>query len=125
MNKPDLQKWLDAYVEAWRTYDPDKIRALFTEDATYRFNPFEKNPLSGREAIVANWRQSPDAPGSWTAEYRALAVDGDVAIAEGETRYAGDAKTAERRYANLWVMRFAPDGRCREFTEWFMEPRRG
>jgi ketosteroid isomerase-like protein len=126
MDKPGLQRWLDAYVVAWRTYEPDKIRALFTDDAIYRFRPLDERPLKGRDAIVANWLESPDAPDSWTAEYRALAVDGDIAIAEGETHYPGDPKAgrAERRYANLWVMRFAPDGRCRDFTEWFMEPRK-
>ena len=28
---------------------------------------------------------------------------------------------AERTYSNLWVIRFAPDGRAREFTEWWMK----
>jgi hypothetical protein len=23
-------------------------------------------------------------------------------------------------YSNLWVIRFDADGRCREFTEWYM-----
>jgi hypothetical protein len=31
----DVQRWLDAYVDAWRTYDPAAIGALFAEDATY------------------------------------------------------------------------------------------
>jgi ketosteroid isomerase-like protein len=120
-----LQRWLDDYVAAWRTYDPERIRALFSEDATYRYHPLDKEPIAGREAIVANWLESPDAAGSWTAEYRALAADGEIGIAHGWTRYVADAVSGrpERLYANLWVMRFGPDGRCREFTEWFMEPR--
>lgn len=24
-------------------------------------------------------------------------------------------------YHNLWVLRFTDDGRCRSFTEWYME----
>ena len=27
----------------------------------------------------------------------------------------------ERVYDNCFVMRFDPDGRCREFTEWFVQ----
>jgi hypothetical protein len=29
--------WLDAYVAAWRSYDPDAIGALFSKDATYAY----------------------------------------------------------------------------------------
>jgi hypothetical protein len=27
----------------------------------------------------------------------------------------------ENQFDNCYVMRFAPDGRCAEFTEWYME----
>jgi len=31
--------WLDDYVAAWRSYDPEAIGALFSEDAEYRYHP--------------------------------------------------------------------------------------
>ena len=43
-------------------------------------------------------------------------VDGDRAVATGETRY-DDGQT----FSNLFVLAFDGDGRCREFTEWYME----
>jgi hypothetical protein len=42
MDAPTLQRWLDEYVEAWRTYDSQKIGDLFSADAVYRFDPIEK-----------------------------------------------------------------------------------
>ena len=36
MDEAAFQRWLDAYVEAWRTYDPAGIGELFGEDAEYR-----------------------------------------------------------------------------------------
>jgi hypothetical protein len=45
---------------------------------------------------------------------------GDLAIVQGRTRYR---TTTPATYSNLWVLRFAGDGRCREFTEWWMEQR--
>ena len=36
----DVQRWLDAYVAAWASYDEAEIRALFTDDCTYRYDPF-------------------------------------------------------------------------------------
>ena len=39
MTHDDVQAWLDDYVDAWHTYDPAAIAALFTEDATYAYHP--------------------------------------------------------------------------------------
>jgi hypothetical protein len=121
-----LQRWLDRYVLAWRANEADPIRELFTEDATYRYHPLDEEPERGVDAIVASWLENPDEPNSWQAEYRVLAVDRDIGIAEGWTRYNADTERnePERLYANLWVMRFDDTGRCREFTEWYMEPRK-
>ena len=88
MTRDDVQRWLDAYVEAWRTYDPAAIADLFAEDATYRYRPYGDDTfVRGRDAIVADWRDSQDAPGSWEAHYEPFAVEGDHAVAVGETRY--------------------------------------
>jgi hypothetical protein len=114
---PDaLQTWLDAYVAAWRSYDPAAIGALFTDHACYAYHPWDTGDevLRGRDAIVANWLEERDEPGSWEAAYRPGLVDGEAATAVGVTRYA-DGRT----YDNLWELRF-DGGRCAEFIEWFM-----
>jgi ketosteroid isomerase-like protein len=115
MTAAEVQRWLDAYVDAWRSNDAAAIGALFSDDAEYRYHPYD-DPQRGREAIVAGWLEEPDEPGSWEAAYAPLLVDGDRAVATGETRYA-DGRT----FSNLFVLAFDADGRCREFTEWFME----
>ena len=76
----------------------------------------DDEPLRGREAIVESWLSERDEPGSWEASYAPLLVDGDRAVATGESRYA-DGRT----FSNLYVMRFDGGGRCSEFVEWFME----
>ncbi len=119
MTHDDVKAWLDAYVEAWRTYDPAAIAALFTEDATYAYHPWDSGEelVRGRDAIVANWLEERDPAGSWEAIYRPLLVAGDRAVAEGTTRYADGSN-----YWNLWVLRFGEDNRCAEFVEWHMVP---
>ena len=71
-----VQRWLDAYVEAWRTYDPEAIAALFGEEATYAYHPYDEGEevIRGREAIVADWLQEPDESGTWEANYPSLVV---------------------------------------------------
>lgn len=120
-----LQRWLIAYEHAWQTYDPDEIGALFTDDAEYRWHPWDEGDevARGRVGIVAAWLSSRDTPGTYRGEYRPLVVHDDVAIAVGTSSYyRDDTRTAlDREYHNLWVLRFADDGRCRSFTEWYMK----
>ena len=43
----------------------------------------------------------------------------------GSTEYfAGDGTTVDRRFYNVWLCVFDTDGRCADFTEYYMEPRR-
>jgi ketosteroid isomerase-like protein len=124
-----VDRWLQAYVDAWKTYDRDQITALFAEDVEYRYHPYDE-PIKGRDAVVASWlgedghpeASTPDPEGTYDATYRAFAVDGDSAVATGRTTYTdkpgGEIKEV---FHNCFVMRFDGSGRCLQFTEWFME----
>jgi ketosteroid isomerase-like protein len=119
INQATVAQWLDAYVEAWKSYDRAAIGALFSEDATYAFHPWDE-PVVGRDAIVATWLDNQDAPGSFTAVYAPIAVDGDVTVATGTSRYFKDG-VLDREYYNVFVMRFDAQGQCSSFTEYFMK----
>lgn len=106
--------WVAGYLRAWRSNDPADIGALFTDDAVYLTAP-DAEPRRGREAIVAGWVDDADAAGSWSFEWHVVHEASGIAIVQGRTDYP-----AERDYLNLWVIRFAPDGRASEFTEWYM-----
>ena len=125
MADPDsVQRWLDAYLLAWETYDADDIGALFTDTAVYRWHPWDEGDdvAVGRAAIVAGWLDERDTPGTYHGEMRPLVVTDDVAVAVGACRYYTDdsRSTVDREYRNLWELRFADDGRCEAFTEWYM-----
>ena len=115
--------WLDAYVEAWKTYSPDAISALFAEDAEYAYHPFDE-PVKGRAAIVASWLDHRDPEGTYDAHYWTIAIDGDVAVANGRSLYFKDSTRAEpaRQFDNIFVVRFDGAGRCVSFREWYMPP---
>jgi len=127
MDLEGAQSWLDRYIDAWLTYDPDKIAALFSDDISYRYHPYDV-PTVGREAVVASWlgedesdsASTRDAPGTYEAEYAPVAVDGDTVVATGASRYRDtpDGPVA-RSYENCFVMRFDREGRCRDFTEYY------
>jgi ketosteroid isomerase-like protein len=109
-----LERWMNGYLRAWRSNAPADIGALFVDDAVYLTAP-DAEPRVGREAIVAGWIDDADAPGDWRFDWHVVHEASDIAFVEGRTAYP-----AERDYLNLWVIRFADDGRATAFTEWYM-----
>jgi SnoaL-like domain len=119
VDRQQVAAWLDAYSQAWRSYDPRAIGELFSPDARYAYHPWDE-PVRGREAIVASWLEDRDEPGTYDGRYEPFAVDGDLAVATGRSRYLDADGAVEREYYNLFQLRFDTEGRCRDFREWFM-----
>jgi hypothetical protein len=117
MDRAGVEAWMVQYRKAWSSDDPQEIAALFTEDATYSPYPWprEKNRWEGRDIIVERWIGHGDSKLRWRFEHEILAVDRDTAVIEGWTDYDDEA------YANVWLIRFADDGRAREFREWWVQ----
>lgn len=112
-NRAEVASWIDAYEGAWRTAGTDPLGELFTEEASYRMSPYEE-PERGLAAIGALWEREREGPDEGFAmSYEVVAVDGETAVARIEVEYANGAE-----YRDLWIVRFAADGRCREFEEW-------
>lgn len=108
-----VRTWVDKYVKAWTTADPKDITALFTKDAEYHEQPYETDWI-GRDAIVEGWlgRQQWQE-GGWAFEWDILMVTGDTAAIRGTGVY-----TKLGTFENLWVVTFAPNGRCAVFRMW-------
>ncbi|MGH2661291.1 MAG: YybH family protein [Actinomycetota bacterium] len=114
MGRNGVRGWVERYVRAWETNDPQDIGSLFTDDATYYTAPF-REPWTGRQAIVDGWLDRKDESGDWTFRFEVQGIDGDLAFVRGWTTYRTDSD-----YSNLWVIRLDPDGRASEFIEWWM-----
>jgi hypothetical protein len=129
MTRDEVARWLDRYIEAWRSYDREQIAALFSDDVKYRYHPYDE-AITGRRAVVESWlgegdhpdASEPDEKGTYEASYRPVAVDGNVAVAIGTSTYfdapGGKVKDV---YDNCFQIRFDSHGRCAEFTEWFVK----
>ena len=106
---------MDGYVRAWTSGDAAEIGDLFTDDAVY--DPQTGgDPWVGRDEIIAGWQDVGDEPGTWTFDWEPLVETHDLSVIVGRTEYQGD----DSDYRNLWTIRLTPDGRCREFTEWWI-----
>jgi ketosteroid isomerase-like protein len=115
VTRDQVVAWLAAYERAWRSPGTAALGGLFRQDATYQQGPYEE-VLAGLPAIEDMWeaeREGPDEVFRMTSEV--VAVDGDTVVARVEVWY-GDP--VQEEFRDLWVIRFAPDGRCTAFEEW-------
>lgn len=121
MDRQGVVGWVAGYERAWRTAGTDALAGLFTPDAVYLQGPYKK-PVTGLPAIARMWereREGPDEPFTMTSQV--VAVDGDTAVVRVEVRYD---EPVGHEFRDLWVIRFADDGRCRAFEEWPHSPGR-
>jgi len=124
--------WVNAYGEAWQSQDEEKILALYTEDAVYVERPYdpEGGVYRGHVGIRDYWlthvqvrerniqfRQLVDnividestntAVATWEASFQ-------VARTVGES-----VKWSNVQFLQIAILRFACDGRVRQFDEWW------
>jgi ketosteroid isomerase-like protein len=111
-----VTRWVGEYERAWREDDADAVETLFTENAAYRRSPYEPSE-TGHEAIKAFWPE--DAGRTFSMEATVLAVEKEVAVVRVDVFYR---TPVEREYRDLWLLRFAPDGRVADFEEWAYWP---
>jgi len=112
-------RFIDGYLHAWRTNEPDSIRALFSADAVYRSAAHDPEPSVGIDDIIAFWGEAADAPDAWAYEGAVVLETDDAAVIRGVTTYTQGPKAAV--YDNLWLVRFGADGRATEFEDWWVE----
>lgn len=119
LTRDQFAAWLDRYIAAWRSGDPEAIGDLFSEDVVYSQNGGQTS-ISGREAVVADWLEAVStSDAEWEASYEPLAIEDQVHVAVGSTRDIL-ADGVREDYSNIFVIRFDEDGRCCDLREWWM-----
>jgi hypothetical protein len=119
IDEQSVRTWVADYERMWRTAGTGGLADLFADDATYLMAPFEESH-QGLAAIRALWdaeRSGPDEEFTMTSEL--VAVEPPRAVVRVEVDYRRPTRT---RFRDLWILEFAPDGRCRAFEEWPFSP---
>ena len=115
MTGDQVAGWVAAYERAWRTPGTGPLAGLFTPDAVYRQGPYDE-PVTGLPAISRIWEAERDGPGEvFRMTSDIVTVDGDTAVVRLEVHYSDPVG---QEFRDLWVIRFAGDGRCASFEEW-------
>jgi hypothetical protein len=116
VDREGVMQWVAGYEHAWRSGDVDAVEALFTDGARYRRSPYEPTEV-GHAAIRAFWLE--DEGEVFTMHAEPVAVEGRDAVVRVEVRYG---EPVRQEYRDLWVLRFASDGRVEDFEEWAYWP---
>lgn len=111
-----LDSWMDRYVLAWSSNETEHIEDLFTTNAIYDPQTAD-GEWEGLTEIVSRWQEIDDSEDNWDFEWRPLVETDDLAVVTGRTRYFEPPAS----YRNLFVIRFDDEGRCYDFTEWYIE----
>jgi SnoaL-like protein len=109
--------WLERYRRAWIERDADAASRLFTEDATYREQPFEA-PFVGRAAIRDYWARVTASQTSVELRYGQPVVDGSRLAVE----WWANLQTSDGplTLAGEFLLLFAGNGECRELREYWV-----
>jgi hypothetical protein len=109
--------WLARYRRAWIERDADAASRLFTEDATYREQPFEA-PYVGRDAIRDYWARVTASQASVELRYGQPIVDGRrLAVEWWANLQTNDGPLT---LAGEFLLLFAESGECRELREYWL-----
>lgn len=115
LSRDRVESWIVGYERAWRTAGTEPLQELFAKDATYQMAPYEE-AATGLVEIGALWEREREGPDEeFTMAHEVVAVEGDTAVVRLEVQYGGIERL---QYRDLWILRFAADGRCRSFEEW-------
>lgn len=115
--RDEVMGWVCRYEDAWRAADVSAVAGLFTADVRYARSPYDDPPLRGHAAVEEFW--SDDT--SFEMTVALVAVEGRDAVVRVTVRY--EPPTGQE-YCDLWVLRFAADGRVEDFEEWAYWPGR-
>ena len=100
-------------------------QALFSEDGEYRYSPTPTSRrLQGRDAIVDDWLDGKDEPGTYDAQVRAAGDRRrDLTWPVADPKYFNADGAQRDEYWNVYVCRFNDEGECATFTEYWMQNR--
>jgi len=121
MDREALSQWVDRFDRAWKTNDPEDIRALFPE------TPFEWGGPFGevwreREAVVAHWLDTVDDYHDLDTSYEILGFSNDFGICRYRASFTRPPKIGRIEEDMILLVRLDGDGRVVEFREWFARP---
>ena len=113
-----VESWLKGYEEAWEKLDADKAALLFTEDATYREEPY-KDPFQGREDIHKYWTTVTADQKDVNFTFEVLSVTGNTSTAHWHSEFIQSSSGSTIILDGIFFLEFSQEGLCQSLKEWW------
>jgi ketosteroid isomerase-like protein len=92
LDKKIVDKIVSIYADAWVSQDPEKIISIFTPDAIYCEDSFEK-PFIGHQEIKKYWEEKVvEEQSDIHFKLLNIYIDGNVAIVEWDADFVSNKK---------------------------------
>ena len=114
----DIERWVAAYVDAWRSPGTDALAELFTPDATYIQGPY-RAPVTGLAAIARIWDEERPEGERFDITHEVVASEGATSVVRVQVDYHAPR---EQQWRDLWMVVLDSDGLCTHFEEWPFAP---
>jgi hypothetical protein len=111
-----VEQWAERYARAWEEADDEAAGALFTEDATYRSDPFHE-PHRGRDSIRRYWREVTATQAKVEVAVGRPIVVGSRAVIEWWTQMDNDG--VPTTLPGALILDFDGSGLCRALREYW------
>jgi ketosteroid isomerase-like protein len=111
-----VEEWADQYARAWEDADDEAAGALFTEDATYRSDPF-REPHGGRAAIRRYWREVTATQSNVEVALGRIVANGPRAVVEWWTQM--DNEGTPVTLPGALILDFDESGLCQALREYW------
>jgi hypothetical protein len=119
MDRSEIERWLDAYGQAWQRRDADAAASLFSEDASYQWGPFEE-PLRGRDAIRERWALATGGQADVSFGSEPLALTESVAVARWWVSFVRPVSSTMVELDGIFLLKFTAEGSCcSQLREWW------
>lgn len=117
LDLPTVARWLERYFGAWERRDPDAAAALFTPDAVYRWEPFER-VYRGRAAIREAWHEAVGGQREVRCGWSLVALAARTCTVRWTTHLERPNGTPRTIDGVLEIV-LDGDGCCRSLREWW------
>jgi len=113
---PALARIFETYKRAWETRDADLVLTIFTEDAVYHENPFDR-PMTGHPAIRRYWKRATRNQRKIEFHWSPVCSAGDLHVVDWKASYvlADGSGPAELRGGMIVELRGERIARFREY----------
>ncbi|WP_295694661.1 nuclear transport factor 2 family protein [Lapillicoccus sp.] len=116
MDHDGVLAWVADYERAWREGNVYAVERLFSPGVRYHRSPYEPVDV-GHDGVKAFWLE--DDGQTFSMEARVVALEAETAVVRVLVNYLAPTR---QDYTDLWVLRFADDGRVEDFDEWACWP---